>query len=226
MPKADRAGHAPPPLGGDTSARYPLVLLSILALWCVALGIAPQYRQDWLLENMLVVVAVPILVATYRSLRFSNAAYSCLFAFFMLHEVGAHYTYSEVPYDAWMRSLSGTTVSALLGLTRNHFDRLVHFSYGALMLPVAVEIFEARAKPSGMWRFLMPVLFLASHGAIYEVIEWLAAVQFGGNLGLAYVGTQGDVWDAQKDMALVMTGAVLSMTVLTVMRRRKGGARR
>jgi putative membrane protein len=98
------------------SARYPAALLAAFVLVFVALGIAPTYRQDWLLENLLVLVAVPLLVVTYRRLRFSNAAYTLFFVFFVLHEIGAHYTYSLVPYDAWARSLTGGSVSASLGL--------------------------------------------------------------------------------------------------------------
>ena len=189
-------------------------------VWWTILAIAPKYRQDWRLENILVFLSVPIIVWTYRSLRFTNVSYTCLFVFFSLHVLGAHYTYSEVPYDHWMRSATGTTITAIGGFSRNHFDRLVHFSYGFLMLPVAAEIFEARARPQGIWRWLMPVLFISSHGAIYEVIEWLAAARFSPELGQAYVGMQGDIWDAQKDMAMVMVGAALSMTLLSAWRRR------
>ena len=78
--------------------RYPLVLLVAFIAIFAALGVAPRYRQDWLLENLLVLIALPGLVLTYRRLRFSNFAYTCLFVFFVLHEVGAHYTYSEVPW--------------------------------------------------------------------------------------------------------------------------------
>ncbi|HSW33059.1 MAG TPA: DUF2238 domain-containing protein, partial [Steroidobacteraceae bacterium] len=79
-----------------TEDRYPLALLILFCVIFAALGIAPAYRQDWLLENLLVLVAVPSLVLNYRRLRFSNFAYTCLFIFFVLHEIGAHYTYSEV----------------------------------------------------------------------------------------------------------------------------------
>lgn len=192
-------------------ARYPLTLLALFGAWWLALAIAPHYRQDWLLENVLVFVSVPLLVLTYRNLRFSNAAYTCLFAFFTLHEVGAHYTYSLVPYDAWSDALFGTPVNALLGWERNQFDRAVHLLYGVLIAPAAVELFDAKAPPTGIWRFLMPLFFMNSHAVIYETIEWLAAEAFGGELGAAYLGTQGDVFDAQKDMALAFAGAALAI---------------
>jgi putative membrane protein len=204
-------------------ARYPAALLTVLLLWTAALGIAPHFRQDWLLENVLVLVSVPLLVATYKQLRFSNAAYTCLFAFFMLHELGAHYTYSLVPYDAWGRALLGVSIDAILGFDRNMFDRAVHFLYGVLMTPAVVELFAVKAPPVGVWRFLMPLFFMNSHAVIYETIEWLAAEAFGGELGAAYLGTQGDPFDAQKDMALAFLGTLLSLSVVLWWRRRARG---
>ena len=116
-----------------TADRYPVVLLCAFALVFIALGIAPSFREDWLLENLLVLIAVPLLIATHRRLRFSNLAYTLLFVFFVLHEIGAHYTYSLVPYDAWSATLTNTTVSVHFGASRNHYDRLIHFAYGLLV---------------------------------------------------------------------------------------------
>lgn len=195
-----------------SEARFPAALLTVLLLWTAVLGIAPHFRQDWLLENVLVLVAVPLLVLTYKQLRFSNAAYTCLFAFFLLHELGAHYTYSLVPYDAWGRALFGVSIDAILGFDRNMFDRAVHFLYGVLITPAAVELLAVKAPPVGVWRFLLPLFFMNSHAVIYETIEWLAAEAFGGELGEAYLGTQGDVFDAQKDMALAFLGTLLALT--------------
>lgn len=201
-------------------ARFPLALLVILVLWTAALGIAPHFRQDWLLENLLVLCALPVLVLTYRRLRFSNGAYACLFAFFMLHEVGAHHTYSLVPYDAWAMRWLGFSVDQLFGFERNQFDRAIHFLYGVLVTPAVLELFDAKAPPTGVWRFIMPLFFMNAHAVLYETIEWIAAEVFGGELGAAYLGTQGDVFDAQKDMALAFAGTVLSLSVLLWRRRR------
>jgi len=195
------------------SDRYPLALLAGFLAIFVALGIAPWYRQDWLLENLLVVIAVPLLVLTHRRLRFSNFAYTCLFVFFVLHEVGAHYTYSEVPWREWLAALTGSETPVA---GRNHYDRFVHFSYGLLLMPAVVELVEARMSPRGLWRWLMPLLFVMSHSVIYEMIEWIAAVLFGGELGVAYLGTQGDEWDAQKDMALATAGAITGLVLLWI----------
>lgn len=192
--------------------RYPAALLAAFIVVFVALGVAPRYRQDWLLENMLVLAAVPVLVATRRRLRFSDFAYTCIFVFFCLHEIGAHYTYSEVPYDAWFQAAFGTSLDGLLGFERNHFDRLVHFLYGLLITPAAIELFAHHGRYPRVWAALFPLFFMFSHSVVYELIEWGAALVFGGDLGQAYLGTQGDVWDAQKDMALAALGTTITVT--------------
>jgi len=190
---------------------YPIKLLAIYFVWWFSLAISPRYRQDWLLENLLVFVAVPLLIYNFRSLRLSNRAYTALFVFLMFHAVGAHYTYAEVPYDQWSRAISGHTITDVLGFDRNHYDRLVHFLYGLLVTPAAIELLDRRAPQAGLWRWLLPILFMVSHSAVYEMIEWGAAEIFGGELGQAYLGTQGDVWDAQKDSALALLGSTIAV---------------
>jgi putative membrane protein len=103
-----------------------------------ALGIAPRYRQDWLMENVLVLLALlalPLLMLGFRRLRLSNGSYAALFVFLLSNEVGAHYTYSRVPWDRWLAALLGSPPSDALGVTRNHFDRAIHFAYGLLVTP-------------------------------------------------------------------------------------------
>jgi putative membrane protein len=198
-------------MNATSYSNLPRTLLALYLLIWLALAVQPKYREDWVLENLLVLVAIPLLIANYRRLRFSNAAYTCLFVFFCVHAVGAYYTYSEVPYDDWARALTGRSLDSAFGWQRNHYDRVVHFAYGLLLAPAVVELLDRRAPQQGMWRWLLPVLFLASHSVIYEVIEMTAALIFGGDLGVAYLGTQGDEWDSQKDMALALGGAVISV---------------
>lgn len=215
-------GTGAAPVAGDARRgryRFPATLLAVYAAIWAALAIHPWYRQDWLLENLLVLVAVPLFVVTAPRLRFSNGTYLALFAFLVLHAIGAHYTYSLVPYDRWAEGLTGGTVNELFGWQRNHYDRLVHLCYGLLVTPAAVELFRAVAPPRGVWRLLLPVLFVMSHSTIYELVEWGAAVAFGGELGVAYLGTQGDPWDAQRDMALATLGSLVAITWLGVRRR-------
>lgn len=206
-------------IAADWRGRVPGALLVLFAVAWLALGYAPRYRQDWLLENVLVLVAIPVLVWTHRRMPLGNGLCLGLFVFGLLHEVGAHYTYSEVPYDAWLTSLLGWSPNEAFGFGRNHYDRLIHLAYGLLVTPVAMHLIEARARPTGAWRWLLPVAFISSHSALYELIEGAAAAVFGGELGMAYLGTQGDVWDAHHDMALAMAGSAISASWLLWRRR-------
>jgi putative membrane protein len=179
-------------------------------LWAVA-AIAPHDRNDWALENALLVAFVAALALNYRRLPLSRVSYTLIFAFLCLHTIGAHYTYSLVPYDAWAQALTGASLDALLGWERNNFDRIVHFAYGLLLAYPVREVFLRVASAKGFWGYFLPLDLTMSTSVLYELIEWGAAMLFGGELGAAYLGTQGDVWDAQKDMALASLGALLAM---------------
>lgn len=196
-----------------THRRYVVVLASIYgALW-LALAIRPFDRHDWLLENVLVLVFALGLWSAHQHFVFSRVSYTLIFLFMCLHAVGAHYTYAEVPYEeAWQR-LTGHSFNAMLGWDRNNFDRVVHFSYGLLLAYPLREIFLRVADARGFWGYFLPLDFTLSTSALYELIEWAAATWFGGDLGVAYLGTQGDVWDAQKDMACAGLGALLAMLI-------------
>ena len=174
----------------------------------------------WLLENALVFIALPLLINGMRHLRFSDASYLALFVFFGFHAIGAHYTYSEVPYDAWAQRFTGVSIDALFGFERNQYDRAVHFLYGLLITPAAAELIKKVGAPRGVWRWLLTLSFMMSHSLAYELIEWAAAVVFGSDLGIAYLGTQGDVWDAQKDGALATLGSIIALAVIGVRGRR------
>ena len=157
-------------------------------------------------------LAVVVLVATYRRFPLSRISYTLIFVFLCLHTLGAHYTYAEVPYDGWWASLSGVTFNELVGWERNNFDRVVHFSYGLLLAYPIRELFLRIAGVRGFWGYFLPLDLTMSTSMLFELIEWLAAEVFGGDLGVAYLGTQGDVWDAHKDMALASLGALIAMS--------------
>jgi putative membrane protein len=183
------------------------LLLAFVAIW-IALAIDPWYRQDWLLENVLVLLVLPMLVLGYRRMPFSLTSCVMIFVFFSLHEIGAHYTYSEVPYDRWWQILTGHSLNAVLGWERNHFDRLLHLLFGLLITFPMREMLVRLAGLRGAWSYLFPLTAMMSLSLIYELIEWAAALVFGGELGMAYLGTQGDVWDAHKDMASAALGSL------------------
>ncbi len=189
------------------------ILGGLFALEALVLGIAPLHRADWLLENLLVLAFLAVAGVAHRWMPLSRLSWLLIFAFLGLHEVGAHYTYAEVPYDAWFRALFGWTLSEQLGLERNHFDRLVHFSYGLLLAYPVRELFLRVGDVRGFWGYFLPLDLTMSTSMLYELVEWGAASLFGGDLGTAYLGTQGDEWDAHKDMALASLGALVAMIV-------------
>jgi putative membrane protein len=172
--------------------------------WWILMAISPNDRHDWFLENALVVLGAGLLVFTYKPFPLSRISYTCIFVFMMLHALGAHYTYAEVPYQQWFPSLAGG---------RNMFDRLVHFSYGLLLAYPIREMFLRIGNVRGFWGYFLPLDLTMSTSMLYELIEWGAAEYFGGDLGQAYLGTQGDVWDAHKDMAMASLGALIAMFI-------------
>jgi putative membrane protein len=209
----------------DRRSRRAGVLLALFAVVAVVTGLGARYPADWLLENALVFLAVPLLVRGYRTRPLSDGAYACLFAFAVLHEIGAHYTYSEVPYDDWSRALLGVSLDETLGWERNHYDRLVHFLYGVLILRPAWELARSLVSGSAAWVDVFSFCLVLAMSAAYELIEAGAAFVFGGDLGMAYLGTQGDVWDAHKDMAAASAGALLALAWRATRRLRLRGLR-
>ncbi len=193
--------------------RYLLILAVLFGIWWVALAIRPPDRATWLLENVLAVAAVACLGGLHRRLLFSRVSYTLIFAFLCLHTVGAHYTYAEVPYDAWFENLTGRTFNGLVGWERNHFDRAIHFAYGLLLAYPVREVFLRVADVRGFWGYFLPLDLTMSTSMLFELIEWAAAAVFGGDVGHAYLGSQGDEWDAQKDMLLASLGALVAMGI-------------
>ena len=196
---------------GSEHRTFILVLVAIFGVEFALLAIAPVSRGTWVAENMLVLGLGVLLVATYRKFRFSRVSYSLIFVFLVLHEIGAHYTYSMVPYDDWSRRWLGFSVNEAFGFERNHFDRFLHFAYGLLFAYPIREVFLRIANVRGFWGYFLPLDLTMSTSMIYELIEWAFAMTFGGDAGPAYLGTQGDEWDAHVDMALASLGAIVAM---------------
>ncbi|MCH8809283.1 MAG: DUF2238 domain-containing protein [Proteobacteria bacterium] len=196
-----------------TSGRYPLLLAILFLPYWIVLAIEPRDRADWLLENLLAIVFAAVLVASFKRLPLSGISYTTIFLFLCLHTLGAHYTYAEVPYDDWVRALTGGSLNEAMGWERNHFDRLVHFSYGLLLAYPIREVFLRVVDARGFWGYFLPLDVTMSTSMIFELFEWVVAERVGGDLGMAFLGTQGDVWDAHKDMALASLGAALAMTL-------------
>lgn len=188
-----------------------MVLYAALWAW---LAIDPLDRAAWMLENALVFTAAAVLITTRRVLPLSTLSYTMIFVFMCMHAVGAHYTYSLVPYEEAIRSITGISVDTLLEAHRNHYDRWVHFCYGLLLVLPLRELLMLHAGVRGFWSYFLPLDLVVSSSLFYELLEWGAAVVYGGDLGVAFLGTQGDDWDAQRDMLLAGLGAI--STILLV----------
>lgn len=212
--RAERSNPASP----VKPRRFALACLFVyLACWFWA-AVEPSHPRDWLLENLLVFVALPYLIFQQWRRPFRRSTNALLLIFLCLHAVGAHFTYAEVPYDVWAQKLTGQTVSSLLHWDRNHFDRLVHFAYGALVAPAAREIHARHVAASEFMLNLIAVQFIVATSTVYELIEWGAVLVVDQDLGMAYLGIQGDVWDAHKDVLLAAVGAIASVLAVSVRR--------
>lgn len=184
-----------------------------LVVW-IALAVAPLDRQDWLLENLLALAFAAVLVLSYRRFSFSDLSYFLITIFMILHAIGAHYTYAKVPVGFWLKDV--------LGLERNHFDRLVHLGFGVLLAYPAYELFLRAAGSKPRWALLSAALAVTAFSGLFEVIEaWVAQI-VSPELGAAYLGTQGDEWDAQKDMTMAIMGAFLTVGLTAVFRSKVG----
>jgi len=202
----------PPSSRSKIRRRLPEVLLAFYILSWLFLAIRPTDRLTWLFENLLVFAVMPVLICTYKRFRFSNFSYVLMAAFLILHAIGAHYTYSETPLGNWFRDQ--------WGLTRNHYDRIVHFIFGLLVTFPLWEFVNRRLGQSARFSSLLAVHLIVAWSAIYELLEALVAHLVSPALGAAYNGAQGDEWDPQKDMVLSLCGSLLALLIAAICRAR------
>ena len=193
--------------------KYLAILALIFGLEFLILAVSPYDRGDWMLENVLAVLFVTVLSTSYKKFPLSRISYTLIFLFMCLHEIGAHYTYAKVPYDRFLFDSFGFSLNDFMGWKRNHFDRLVHFLFGLLLAYPIRELYCRIAGSKGFWAYFFPLELTMAASMLFELFEWGAAELFGGDLGIAYLGTQGDVWDAHMDMALASLGAFLAMSI-------------
>lgn len=181
-----------------------------LLLWYVGfflvMGKAPLDPQSWAFSNILPLLFVGVLTISYRQLPFSLASYVFFAAFLTLHTIGSHYTYAQVPFGLWLEEL--------FGLPRNHFDRIVHFCFGLFFAQPLVELFRRVHGTTAWIRAGMVVVTLVGLAGLWEILEsWVTRIVHP-ELGLAYLGAQGDIWDAQRDMAATLYGALLWLVIM------------
>ncbi len=186
----------------------PLLLLILYLVEFSILAIAPYDRSVWFVENLPVIIPVALLIITFKKFRFSNLSYFLIALFFMFHTYGGHYTFERAPFEAGNDLLSALNFDCLFPEGRNNFDRVGHFFVGALAYPIAELFLRKRWVANVPTAIFLGILALGFLGALYEVIEMYYAILEGGKSGAAFLGSQGDVWDAQKDMFLNILGAV------------------
>ncbi|WP_345973936.1 DUF2238 domain-containing protein [Sulfurimonas sp. HSL3-7] len=196
-----------------SNQKYFLLLSTLFIIEFLILSVSPYDRADWLLENVLVLLFTIIMAISYKKFPLSRISYTLIFIFMSLHEIGAHYTYAEVPYDRFLMTWFDFSLNDYLGWKRNNFDRLLHFLYGLLLAYPIKEYYYRVADTSGFWGYFFPLELTMASSMMYELVEWGAAEIFGGELGMAYLGTQGDIWDAHKDMAFASLGAFIAMSI-------------
>ena len=176
----------------------------------IATGYRPEKVFDWWLENAAALTFLAVLGLTYRRLPLSDLSYLLIFVYLAMHEWGAEYKYSDVPLGEWMKPWLGTT--------RNHYDRVMHFSYGLLLAYPMQEWFMRVPGVTNRWRYLLPVESTLAFSACYEMLEAFAASVLTPERGEEFVGMQGDIWDSQKDMFMAGFGAITAMIVIATAR--------
>ncbi|HMO34339.1 MAG TPA: DUF2238 domain-containing protein [Lacibacter sp.] len=166
--------------------------------------------NNWLLENTLTFLFVLFLVFSFRRFQFSDLSYLLICVYLCLHVYGSKYTYAENPFGYWlMEQFNGQ---------RNHYDRIVHFSFGFLLAYPMRELFLKWLRYPRLVAWILPIEITLSISGFYELIEWAVADLFFTAQGDAYLGTQGDVWDAQKDIFLAFSGAILATTLVSLIK--------
>lgn len=183
------------------------ILVIIYVLEFIILGIAPFDRATWIAENLPMVLIVLGLVLTYKKFKFSNLSYIFMFVLIYLHTIWGHYTFANVPF--WF-------ITDMFGFERNHFDRIAHFSVGFYAYPLAEILVRHYKVKHNFIIYFFPLCFIAAVAGIYEVIEWIYADFSAPEAWLAFLWSQWDIWDAQKDILADTLGAVFSLSIFTL----------
>jgi len=193
---------------------YPIILLvTYIVIWTL-LAISPKYRSVWIAESILTVLFIGFLIFTYKKFKFSNFSYTLIFIFMILHSIGGHYSYNDTPLFNWIQTE--------FDLSRNHYDRVIHFLFGLLFFVPTYEFISRKLKVGGRWGLFMTFLVLTALKGSFEVIEYGYLIVTRGSelIGSNYVGMQGDQWDAQKDIFLGMLGGIVTWAIMSIRSRK------
>jgi putative membrane protein len=191
-----------------SSKKYHVILIiTVLAIWIWS-GIEPHdSRLTWSLETLPVMLALPVILLTYKKFPLSDLTYSLIAIHFMILMLGGHYSYAQVPLGFWMEDW--------FGWTRNNYDKIGHFMQG---FGPAIYVREILARTSplkrGKWLGFISLAIPLAFSAVYEIFEWLASLSNPTDTE-AFLGTQGYIWDTQTDMFLCLTGSIVALLLLT-----------
>lgn len=180
------------------------LVIGAVAIWS---GINPSYREVWYAESIPIFAVFALLIVTYPFFKFSGLAYILMSLWMILHFIGAKYTFAEVPFD-WGNQI----LQPFLGEGRNHFDRVAHYIIGFYSFPIAEFVLRKKKCTLGV-ALCLGLFFIMSLAATYEIIEWQYAVIEGGDAGVEFLGSQGDIWDAQKDILADTLGAITALII-------------
>lgn len=207
------------------SKNYPFYLLIIILISFGITAINPPFPKDFFYEHIMTVIFLFFMILSYRKFRLSNLSYTFIFIFIILHIIGARFTYSEVPYNQFLINYFGFDLNGFFGFTRNHYDRLVHFSFGLLLAYPIREVFMRIANTKGIWSFYLPLDVVMAFSMIYELIEYGFVLFVADEVSHTYLGTQGDIWDAHKDMFLATLGGFIILTITFLINLKYKGTR-
>lgn len=191
--------------------RWLQVFISVFLICWANSYIGNTDTANWLLENTLTFIFMGFLIYSYKKYRFSDLSYLLICVYLCLHVYGSKYTYAENPFGYWLKDA--------LELSRNHYDRIVHFSFGFLLAYPMREMFLKWLKFPKWVAWTLPVEVTLSVSGFYELVEWAVADVFFKAQGAAYLGTQGDIWDAQKDVFLAFSGAIIATTIVSLVKK-------
>jgi putative membrane protein len=196
------------------------LMAAFLVLWAISCIRLP-HPEYFVIQHVPTVLATIALVVAERKHVVDRLGFTLIVLFLMLHLLGARYLYSFVPYDDWTQKLFDVNITEQFGFQRNHYDRLVHVAFGLLFVYPLARFFHKRLGLAGSWPPILAVCTILAASAVYEIAEWLAAMTFAPDWAEAYNGQQGDLWDAQWDMALACAGSMVSAAIIAVLGRRK-----
>lgn len=187
---------------------YPYILAVSFLVFFMLLGISPVDRAVWVVEVIPIVIVYLFLLSTYQKFKFTNISYTLMLLWLVWHTIGGHYTFANVPFDF---------VTNLFNFERNHFDRVGHVVVGFYAYPMA-EFLTRKKYANAIVASFFGLFFIMSIAAAYEIVEWAYAAIEGGNTGIEFLGSQGDIWDAQKDMLADTLGALISLCLFWYVR--------